>query len=73
MENFFDLEKLIELGKLWIATEFVLALYLFGMPLIFYIIAGELKRGLEQCDLSAFLDASVVIIIFYIFVYIFLW
>ena len=59
MENYTTIEKLIELGKIWLGAEFVMALYLLGIPLFFHILAGEWKEGLAQCDFDVFFDISV--------------
>ncbi len=73
MESYTTVEKLIEFCRIWLLSEFVLALHLYGIPLFFHILVGELKNGLKACDFDVFFDVSVVITIFYILVYIFLW
>lgn len=67
------LEKLIELGKIWLGTEAGMALYFMGIPLFFHGLTGEWKRGWKQIDFESFFTASVVFTIFLILVYIFLW
>ena len=73
MENYTTIEKLIELGKIWLGAEFVMALHLFGIPLFVHILAGEWKEGLKQCDFDVFFDVSVVFTIFAIIVCVFFW
>jgi hypothetical protein len=73
MENYTTIEKLIELGKIWLGTEVGIALYFMGIPLFFHGLTGELKEGLKQCDFDVFFNVSVMFTIFLIIVYIFFW
>ena len=73
METYTTIEKLIEFGRMWLLSEFMIAFYLYGIPLFFHILVGELKNGLKQCDWDAFFNLSVVVTIFYIIIFIFLW
>ena len=73
MENYTTIEKLIELGKIWLGTELGIAAYIMGIPLFFYGIAGEWKEGLKQIDFDCFFTATKVFTIFVIIVCVFFW
>ena len=73
MESYTTIEKLIEFGKIWLGTEVGIAAYIMGIPLFFYILVGDLKNGLKECDFDVFLDLTKVVTIFYIIVAVFFW
>ena len=73
MEDYTTIEKLIELGKIWLGTEFGIALYFMGIPLFFHGLTGEWKEGWNQIDFDVFFNVSVVFTIFLIIIYIFFW
>lgn len=73
MESYTIVEKLIELGRIWLGTEFGIALYFIGIPLFFHGIAGEWKEGWKQIDFDSFFTVTVVFTIFLILVYVFFW
>ena len=71
MEDYTLLEKLIEFGRIWLLSELMIAFYLYGIPLFFHILVGELKNGLKEFDWDVFFDASVVVTFFYVIIFIF--
>ena len=73
MEVCIVIEKIIELGKIWLGTEVGIALYFMGIPLFFHGLTGEWKRGWKQIDFDVFFNVSVVSTIFLIIVDIFFW